>query len=812
MKKLFTLLFLSFSLLGTPCYLQAQTVSQFSGTTQGFSTNLAAQYNNPQSVVYIGNGSVLVTDGSNRRVRKILPNLSNSVVAGTGVSGIQDGPGASATLRTPSGITKDGFGNIYLTDSESNLIRKINPSGIVSTVAGNQNGGYADGTGGGARFDRPNGVASDVNGNLYIADTFNHRIRKVSTAGVVTTFAGSIQGYVDGTAATARFTFPRGIALDKFGNVYVGEGGRIRKITPTGTVSTLAGSTLGYADGIGTAAQFNDDISSIAIDLQGDLFVADRNNHRIRKVTSTGVVTTYAGTGVVGETNGAANVATFAEPTGVALGDAGMLYIVDRGNHKIRTISAPITTMPQLSFTGFGTIAAFAAQVNFTVTPNNDPTTTVVKYGLVSDELTSEVDGATVTGTGNQPQTVTLSFLTPATVYYAEITVTNSFGSVSSGVFTFTTASSAAAQTIATYTFDNTYTNTSNAAAFSTKVGVGFTTDRHGVANRAINIGDVGTSATISSLPYGNSGRTISLWVKINVLNLYYNFPFAYGAGQRFSGGLDPAKLYLYGASPQLSGTITNIANEWFYLTYTYDGVTAKVYKNGVEVFSSLLTVNTNSNSDKFDLGLNLVNNAQFNGAIDDLEIYNYPLSASAISTKYLANMSTLPVNLISYTAKAQNQTAALNWKTASESNNSHFLVKRSSDGVNFAELAKINGAGTTGANYSYNDTKPLNGVNYYQLIQVDNDGATTDLGVKSVNFSLNASVSIYPNPTADKLYINDVTNSFNTAKIYDAQGKMVLTTNLKSGSSIDVSDLVKGVYFIKLSGNSNETRKFIKL
>ena len=289
-----------------------------------------------------------------------------TTLAGSGTAGFADGTGIAAQLSNPSGVAIDSSGTVYVADSSNNCIRKITPSGVVTTLAGSGTAGSADGIGTAAQFNWPSGVAVDSAGTVYVADTSNSLIRKVTPGGVVTTWVGSTYGYAEGTGTTAQFKWPTGIAIDSAGTVYVADStdNRIRKITPSGVVTTLAGSNFGgYADGTGAAAKFNQP-SGVAVDFTGTVYVADHDSNRIRKITPGGVVTTLAGSGVWGSADGTGTATQFKYPSGVAVDSAGTIYVADDYDNRIRKItqSGVVTTLAGSTYgyaDGTGTAAQF---------------------------------------------------------------------------------------------------------------------------------------------------------------------------------------------------------------------------------------------------------------------------------------------------------------------------------------------------------------------------------------------------------------------------------------------------------------------
>ncbi len=380
-----------------------------------------ANFYTPYAVAVDAAGNVFVADYNNHRIRKIDTTGNVTTIAGNGIAGMANGPAHTASFNAPTGIAVDAFGNVFVADYNNHRIRKIDTTGNVTTYAGTGTLGYVNGDAlTTARLRNPHGLATDTQGNLYIAEYGNSVIRKVDTLGNVTTFAGTnTAGFLDGPAATAQFNYPRGLVVASNGDVYVADTNnhRIRKIDTTGNVTTIAGigtagntngigssarfyypydlavtsagylyvadnnynsirrvhlngttydvilyaggssSTGDFIDANGTAARFNTP-TGIKSDSSGFLYIADSENHRIRKIDLQAKVTTYAGRGFFrGFTNGSSTLARFNNPQGMAYDSSGNLYIADTGNHVIRRVDA--ITGNVSTFVGTGTAGFF---------------------------------------------------------------------------------------------------------------------------------------------------------------------------------------------------------------------------------------------------------------------------------------------------------------------------------------------------------------------------------------------------------------------------------------------------------------------
>ncbi|MBC7514190.1 MAG: hypothetical protein H7234_07115 [Herminiimonas sp.] len=320
------------------------TVQTVAGTGAAGAVNGAhdvARFSSPQGVAVDHSGTIYVADSINNLIRKISTSGVVTTLAGSGISGIADGTGTAASFSNPLALAVDAQGVVYVCDAGNNAIRRIDTAGVVTTLAGGGSAGFADAQGGAARFNSPRGVAVSSRGDVYVADFANHRIRKVTPLGVVTTFAGNDHaGAGNGTSAAASFNDPAGIAIDGKDDLYVGDQGNqlIRKISSAGNVTTLAGSgTAGMLNGSGTAASFNMP-GALAVDGQGTVYVIASAANLVRQITAAGVVSAFAGSGLSGSKNGPASEASFNLPGGIAIDAGGNVVLADTANHAIRRI------------------------------------------------------------------------------------------------------------------------------------------------------------------------------------------------------------------------------------------------------------------------------------------------------------------------------------------------------------------------------------------------------------------------------------------------------------------------------------------
>lgn len=343
--------------------LHAQTVvSTYAGTgLSGYADGDTAtcRFKSPDGICIDPAGNLFIADGDNHCIRKISQDGQVTTYAGTGVAGYADGPDSVAQFRTPFDLCSDAMGNLYVSDFENQYIRKITPEGMVSTVAGSGIAGYVDGPAMIAEFNYPRGIVTDQSGNLYVSDSWNHRVRKIDVNGAVSTYAGggnifgvqSVSEFKDGSDTSARFYTPCGLSIDAAGNIYVADAynHRVRKIDPSRQVTTVAGSGSsgatggGFLDGDTATARFNT-LTELHVSMSGAIYVSDTYNNRMRLIQD-GMVSTLAGSGVAGYLDGIDSVAKFNHPRGVIPDEPGnSLLVCDGNNRRIRRVTFEMTT------------------------------------------------------------------------------------------------------------------------------------------------------------------------------------------------------------------------------------------------------------------------------------------------------------------------------------------------------------------------------------------------------------------------------------------------------------------------------------
>ncbi|MGP8217623.1 MAG: T9SS type A sorting domain-containing protein [Bacteroidia bacterium] len=378
-------------LFSTIVVTYAQNITTVAGDgTGGYSGNggsaTAAEIMNPQGVATDSQGNIYIADPGNNVIRKVDLAGNITTVAGNNAAGYTGDGGAAtaAELHGATNVKVDASGNIYIGDYYNNCIRKVNTSGIISTVVGNGIPGYS-GDGGqatAAEIDRPHDIAIDASGDLYIVDVNNSCIRKVNTSGIISTFAGNgIGGYSGdgGQATAAELDVPLSVALDASGNLYITDkfNNAIRKVNTSGVISTFAGNgTAGYnGDGIqATSAEINAPWG-IALDAAGNVYIGDDLNNRIRKINTSGTITTIAGNGTPGYSGdgGVATVAKIDNPLGVAVDASGSVYIGDYSNFRVRKVSTPYP--PIANFSANDSIFCIGNSVQFTDKSSQYPST-----------------------------------------------------------------------------------------------------------------------------------------------------------------------------------------------------------------------------------------------------------------------------------------------------------------------------------------------------------------------------------------------------------------------------------------------------
>ena len=547
----------TYFLYSTDSTLSANVVATLAGMAgqTGYVGGSAARFNGPVGVAWDPTtGNIYVADAGNDTIRMITPAGVVTTLAGSpGQAGSADGTtGSAARFDSPEGVAVDSKGNIYVADTGNDTIRMITPAGVVTTLAGTPGqAGSIDGAGSAARFNSPEGVAVDSVGNIYVADTGNDTIRMMMPGRPYTTMTWGTAGKpgsADGPGIDALFNRPEGVAVDSAGNVYVADTGNdtIRMITASammvGETTTLAGSPdqVGSVDGTGSAARF-DSPEGVVVDSAGNVYVADTGNDTIRMIMSGSMVMTLAGTaGQAGSADGTGSAALFNDPRGVAVDGADNVYVADTGNDTIRKLSTPsvpaqsgltgTSAVPvNVALTGlqpnttyyyevvatnsvgttdgsilsFTTPAAPAATLATTQAASNVTSTAATLSGSVNPEgaatsvsfiygtdptLTTGTTTTTAQPIGNGTSAVgvnvALTGLHPNTTYYFKVEATNSAGTTDGSILSFTTPAAAAAPLATTQAASNVTATTAalngsvNPEGGATSVSFVYGTDR----------------------------------------------------------------------------------------------------------------------------------------------------------------------------------------------------------------------------------------------------------------------------------------------------------------------------------------------
>jgi uncharacterized protein (TIGR03437 family) len=413
------------------------------GSSGGFSGDggpaTSAELNFTSSVRVDASGNLFIADFKNSRIRRVSASGIITTVAGNGVQGFSGdgGPANSASLNRPVAVAVDTSGNLFIADTYNSRIRKVSAGGMITTVAGNGSYGFS-GDGGpatSASLNYPEGVAVDAAGNLFIADDLNNRIRQVSVSGIITTVAGNgTQGFSgDGGPATrASFYAPKDIVVDAFENLFIVDNfnSRLRKVSASGIITTVAGNGTTVFCGQGSCVGDGGPATSaslgylqgVAVDASGDLFIADSNNQRIRKVSTTGVITTVAGDGITGFSGdgGPATSAFLDSPYGVAVDASGNLFIADSGNNRVREVLAQAPSL-----------TASPPNINLSIVAGGSATQQISLVSAVGGPWSASASANWITLTptsGTAPGTISVAISTtslqPGT-YTASITIQN---------------------------------------------------------------------------------------------------------------------------------------------------------------------------------------------------------------------------------------------------------------------------------------------------------------------------------------------------------------------------------------------------
>lgn len=702
---------------------------------------------------------------------------TTSTFAGSGTAGSTNGTGTSASFNNPLGIDIGPNGNLYITERQNPTIRKITPSGVVTTLAGSTTG-YSDATGTSAQFNTPYDLTVSKDGDVFVADIFNNRIRKVTSSGTVTTFAGSTGGFSDGTGAGAQFNYPYSITIDTANNLYVFDliNRRIRKITPSGIVTTLAGNgTVGSTNGTGTGATFNN-VPGMCCDDEGNLYIASVLSHTIRKVTPLGVVTTFAGSsGNSGGTDGSLTNARFSGPFDISIDNEGTLYVSDESGRRVRMIrDGQVYTLGGDGTTGYvdGNQSLSRFSILKGIATNNNGGVFICDY---TNNRIRKISIPTCTDSSQLPTTLN-------TTYTSNFTKTEG---------TWTHFCTEAGELLLSLDTNGTGALV-NADEIQLKLGAQTTYGYLGVDGGIVDTDDEGYQMIDRRWDVNPTAQptTGNVGVRFYFTNDEYNDVkdslLLHGPGQN-------------GANKSTVDTATELnfykstSGAAFADPQTVSGI---VISNGSIPDTSTWVHSTHGTAD---------HTAEF-------RVSSFSGGAAAGGGGGGITAAPLPVELVSFkvSPSANNTQALLQWSTATENNNRGFSVQKASHGNVWTEIGYKHGQGISNSmvNYKFIDISPTAGKNFYRLVQEDYDGTRDISVIRMLNFSgRDAGIVIYPNPTKDRIFITTQSDGIHyDYRLTNSAGLTIISGSGSGQTSIDCSTVVSGVYYLSIYSENNKT------
>tara|TARA_B110000090_G_scaffold41666_1_gene46530 strand:- start:353 stop:3088 length:2736 start_codon:yes stop_codon:yes gene_type:complete len=830
-------------------------------TTSGVVSTFATGFSRPNGLAIDASGNIYVADEWNHKIKKVTSGGTVTTLAGSS-AGMTNATGTSAQFNYPSGVAVDASGNVYVADKSNHRIRKITSAGVVTTFAGSGSSGNANGTGTAATFSNPTGLAIDANDNIYVTDYSNHSIRKITSSSVVTTLAGPVGstgtwGTTNGTGTSARFNYPYHVVIDSDENLYVSDfnNHKIRKITSSGVVTTYAGSgTAGSANGIGTAATF-DNPRGLAIDASDNIYVADYDNHIIRKITPP----LQLGSDIDGEAAGdefGSAVAVSEDGSILAVGaayndgngsDAGHVRVYEYASSSWSQLGGDIDgeaagdrSGTSISLSDDGSIIAIGSRLN-DGGGSNFGHVRVYQYASSSwSQLGSDIDGEAANDFSGQ----CVSLSGDGTIVAISATDNDGGGTNAGHVRVYQYASGSWSQLGNDIDGEAAIDKSGSSISLSddgTILAVGaFFNDGNGSSSGHVRVYQYASSSwsQLGSDIDGEaandlSGYSVSLSDDGTIL--------AVGAYKNDGGGSDAGhvRVYKYASSSwtQLGSDIDGeAAGDWSGISVSLSGDGTKLaigaaYNDGAGTDAGHVRLYKYASSSWAQLGYDVDgesagdksgNSVALSGDGITLAIgapQNDGAGTNAGSVRVHFVSAALPVELIHFTAQAAaHTTAGLTWATATEIDNSHFVVERSYDARSFAAINRVEGNGNSNEvlHYNYTDTHIAKGTKlvYYRLHQFDYNGASEYSDVRIVHFdeAKNLEIAAYPNPFSKEVTLSANTNEEYSVVVTDINGVTLL--NLENGDrsshKLDLKSWASGIYFISVT--SKQGTKHLKI